>query len=479
MLKLILDAVMERRAGQLMEQVSAWLPTDGPVLDLGSGTGHLAARVERELGLAVVTADVSDIHVVGPPPALIADGILPFEAGTFSAALLFFMLAYPNEPTGVLAEAARVTRGPIIVVQSLHSGRLGYAWLRVREFLWTIVAFHVSKIVGYVPRDAVFTMNTRRFYTDQALQRDVTAAGLRIRSRWERALLPGGALVVAGWMLGRQPRRAGAMSETRLSFVIPARNEEALIGEVLEAIVASVVRASGVSRQDLWLPETSFEIIVADDGSEDATAAIVATFADDVGVRLVPCVGRTCAAARNAGVAASSGRVLCFVDADTIIPEQSVERIMERHEDEGRCLVLYRLASREPGIRAWLWWSFWGLARHLPLARAKSMPAFMSCDRAHFESYGPFNEACAIAEEWPLTVSAYRYHRERFLYDRSLTGRTSSRRMQLQRFGYVRTFLKWASVVLFPWARTSLVDIRHGTSNPFSPRDSRPANRET
>ena len=266
---------------------------------------------------------------------------------------------------------------------------------------------------------------------------------------------------------------------TRLSFVIPARNEEALIGEVLEAIVASVVRASGVSRQDLWLPETSFEIIVADDGSEDATAAIVATFADDVGVRLVPCVGRTCAAARNAGVAASSGRVLCFVDADTIIPEQSVERIMERHEDEGRCLVLYRLASREPGIRAWLWWSFWGLARHLPLARAKSMPAFMSCDRAHFDSYGPFNEACAIAEEWPLTVSAYRYHRERFLYDRSLTGRTSSRRMQLQRFGYVRTFLKWASVVLFPWARTSLVDIRHGTGNPFSPRDPRPANRET
>ena len=121
------------------------------MLDLGSGTGHLSARLERELGLEVVTADVSDIHVVGPPPVLIADGVLPFEEGTFSAALLFFMLAYPNDPAGVLAEAARVTRGPIIVVQSLHSGRLGYAWLRVREFLWTIVAFHVSKLVGYVP----------------------------------------------------------------------------------------------------------------------------------------------------------------------------------------------------------------------------------------------------------------------------------------------------------------------------------------
>ena len=122
------------------------------------------------------------------------------------------------------------------------------------------------------------------------------------------------------------------MTERRLSFVIPARNEEALIGEVLEAILASVAQTSGVSRNDLWLPDTSFEVVVADDGSEDATAEIVGIFADDVGVRLVPCVGRTCAAARNVGAAASSGRVLCFVDADTIVPENAVDRILELHE---------------------------------------------------------------------------------------------------------------------------------------------------
>ncbi|HEX6901994.1 MAG TPA: glycosyltransferase [Thermoanaerobaculia bacterium] len=252
------------------------------------------------------------------------------------------------------------------------------------------------------------------------------------------------------------------MSERRLSFVIPARNEEALIGETVEAILASVARAAGVSRNDLWLPETAFEIIVANDGSEDATADIVEIFAEDTGVRLIHCAGGTCAAARNAGAAASSGRVLVFVDADTIVPENAVGRILELHENEGRCLVLYRLASREPGIRAWLWWTFWGLARRLPLARAKSMPAFMSIDRSYFESYGPFEESRVIAEEWPLTTAAYRYHPERFLYDRNLTARTSSRRMELQPFGYVRTFLKWVLVVLFPWARTDAYDgIRH------------------
>jgi glycosyltransferase involved in cell wall biosynthesis len=256
------------------------------------------------------------------------------------------------------------------------------------------------------------------------------------------------------------------MSEIRLSFVIPARNEEALIGEALEAILASVSRALRISRNDLWLPDTPFEVIVADDGSEDATVAIVRTFAEGTAVRLVQCHGRTCAASRNVGVAASAGRVLCFVDADTIVPERAVERILKLHENEDKCLVLYRLGSREVGIRAWLWWSWWGLARRLPLARAKSMPAFMSCDRAHFERYGPFDESRAIAEEWPLTMAAYRHHRGRFLYDRSLTARTSSRRMELQPFGYARTFLKWVAVVLFPSARTSLDDrIRHETGS--------------
>ena len=54
MLTRVFDVVMERRARRLMEDVQAWLPAHGPVLDLGSGTGHLSARLEQELGLEVV-----------------------------------------------------------------------------------------------------------------------------------------------------------------------------------------------------------------------------------------------------------------------------------------------------------------------------------------------------------------------------------------------------------------------------------------
>ena len=48
-----------------------------------------------------------------------------------------------------------------------------------------------------------------------------------------------------------------------------------------------------------------------------------------------------------------------IVDADTIVPEHAVARILKLHEHERRCLVLYRLASREPGLRAWvIIWDF-------------------------------------------------------------------------------------------------------------------------
>ena len=203
MLKSALDNVMERRASDLLAQVGEWLPASGPILDLGSGTGHFAAQLESERRLEVITADVTDIHVVGRAPVLIGDGALPFSDGTFSATLLFFMLAYPQDPTAVLREAARVTRGPIILVQSVYSGRLGHAWHRGREFFWTVAAFHVSKLVGYVPRESEFSMKTRRFYTAATLHRDVQAARLRVRAQRRRPVLPGGALIVAGMALER------------------------------------------------------------------------------------------------------------------------------------------------------------------------------------------------------------------------------------------------------------------------------------
>ena len=172
MLKSLFDAVMERRAGQLIEQVGEWLPAAGPCWTSARGPATSRRRLERELGLEVVTADVSDMHVVGRPPVLIADGVLPFDDGNVlrRAALLHARL--PERPCGCAGgSGARHARARSSWCRSLYSGRFGYAWHRVREFVWTIVAFHVSKLIGYVPPEAKFTMQTRRFYTAQHCRR--------------------------------------------------------------------------------------------------------------------------------------------------------------------------------------------------------------------------------------------------------------------------------------------------------------------
>jgi hypothetical protein len=90
----------------------------------------------------------------------------------------------------------------------------------------------------------------------------------------------------------------------KLSFIVPAHNEE----HELPQAVRAIQRAAAAARE-------SYELIVVDDASTDATAEIAARF----GARLVRINRRQIAAARNAGARLARGEVLFFVDADTHI----------------------------------------------------------------------------------------------------------------------------------------------------------------
>lgn len=94
-----------------------------------------------------------------------------------------------------------------------------------------------------------------------------------------------------------------------ISFVVPAYNEERLLGRTLASIHAAARAAAG-----------AYEILVVDDASTDSTAEI----ARANGAHVVPVHFRQIARARNAGARVASGEILVFVDADTTISAEIV-----------------------------------------------------------------------------------------------------------------------------------------------------------
>ena len=91
----------------------------------------------------------------------------------------------------------------------------------------------------------------------------------------------------------------------KISIVIPAFNEERLLGESL----AQIKSAAGAFTQRGW----EVELIVCDNNSSDRTAEIARAAGATVVFEPVNQIAR----ARNSGAAAATGDWLIFVDADS------------------------------------------------------------------------------------------------------------------------------------------------------------------
>lgn len=148
-----------------------------------------------------------------------------------------------------------------------------------------------------------------------------------------------------GW--SRQPEfvaPVGFEPTTKISVIIPARNEAANIAACIESVLAQKY------------PEDLLEIIVVDDHSEDETAAIVSDYAGK-NVRCVrlqdylPVVTQVTNSFKKAAIAAgisySTGELIVTTDADCTAPNTWLRHIAALYERDHPIMivapVIYRI----------------------------------------------------------------------------------------------------------------------------------------
>ena len=114
-----------------------------------------------------------------------------------------------------------------------------------------------------------------------------------------------------------------------ISVVIPTYNRLDTLQYVLPTLLA----------QDL--PRDRFELLVCDSQSTDGTAEFMhAAAAENSNVRYLPGAYSGRAMARNAGIAAASGRIVLFNDSDILASPDLLSTHLRRHDERARLAVV-------------------------------------------------------------------------------------------------------------------------------------------
>src|ERR1700690_294673 len=103
------------------------------------------------------------------------------------------------------------------------------------------------------------------------------------------------------------------MSEALVSIIINNYNYARFLSTAIDSALSQSYR--------------SIEVIVVDDGSTDNSRDIISAYGDRVIAVLKGNGGQ--ASAFNAGVSASHGDIICFLDADDLFYRWKVSRVVE------------------------------------------------------------------------------------------------------------------------------------------------------
>ena len=184
--------------------------------------------------------------------------------------------------------------------------------------------------------------------------------------------------------------------DPRYSLVIPAYNEERLLGRLLDSIA--------IARASYGQPD-AIEVIVADNLSTDSTMKIAAAR----GCRVVSVEKRVIGAVRNAGAQVARGEILAFIDADSQVHARTFLEI-------DRALATGRVVGGATGVTMERW-SLGIAVTYLAIVPMVVVTGFdtgvVFCRKRDFATIGGYDESRLVAEDVMFLLAMRRLGKSR------------------------------------------------------------------
>jgi len=123
---------LDKRAEGFVSLFEKHLEPGSRILDIGGGWGFYREPLTRR-GHNVMVLDVVKPGLQKAPLVIYPGGRMPFPDKSFDASLLITVMHHVPDLEPLLAEARRITRGLLIVVEDLYHHPLGRWWTILRD----------------------------------------------------------------------------------------------------------------------------------------------------------------------------------------------------------------------------------------------------------------------------------------------------------------------------------------------------------
>lgn len=208
-----------------------------------------------------------------------------------------------------------------------------------------------------------------------------------------------------------------------VSIIIPVHNEERILRQTLLNLTNQIY------------PGPPLEIIAALNGCTDRSAEIVRAFP---GIRMIESEKTGISFGRNLGARLAQGKVLVFVDADSSLPPDGIQRLVDplRQSSRGVSVVRGRPDRGGPVVRIAFWIANW----HTLRSRLSPPAGVTAVHREVFDAIGGFDETIPQGTVTDFIRRAMAAGAE-YLVVEGIAATTSIRRFE--RTGIIRQMLEW------------------------------------